>query len=170
MNLATASPLLTAPIGLTIMRLAAPNMVAMLVTTLTAMAEAWFVGHLGTPALAGLALAFPMMLLVSMPSAGAMGGAITGAVARRLGAGDRPGAEALAFHAVLLAVLLAAVCALVFLLGGPPIYGLLGGLVALFPELWANLFSDVESVRAACRTYLRIVGPFFAFFGMALCL
>ncbi|NCV73070.1 MAG: MATE family efflux transporter, partial [Burkholderiaceae bacterium] len=50
------SPLLTAPIGPTIIRLAAPNMISMLVTMATLMAEAWYVGQLGTEALAGLAL------------------------------------------------------------------------------------------------------------------
>jgi Na+-driven multidrug efflux pump len=48
--------------------------------------------------------------------------------------------------------------------------GLVGGVVALLPELSANLFTDSEAVRAACRTYLQIVGPFYAFFGLALCL
>jgi hypothetical protein len=58
-----ASPLLTAPIGSTILRLAAPNMIAMVVTMVTLMAEARFVGQLDTEALAGLALGFPMMML-----------------------------------------------------------------------------------------------------------
>jgi Na+-driven multidrug efflux pump len=48
MTTATASPLLTAPIGPTIVRLAAPNMIAMVVTMVTLMAEAWFVGQFGT--------------------------------------------------------------------------------------------------------------------------
>ena len=141
MTIAAASPLLTAPIGPTIVRMAAPNIAAMLVTTLTAMAEAWYVGQLGTAALAGLALAFPMLMLVNMLSAGAMGGAITGAVARRLGAGDRPGAETLAFHAVLLALLLAGACAVVFLLGGRRIYSLLGGTGQVLEQALA--YSDV---------------------------
>jgi putative MATE family efflux protein len=127
MTAATGSPLLTAPIGPTIIRLAAPNMIAMVVTMVTMMAEAWYVGQLGTEALAGLALGFPMMMLVMMLSAGSFGGTITGAVARRLGAGDRAGAEVLAFHAVLLMLLLAVACSLVFLLGGRSIYSLLGG-------------------------------------------
>jgi putative MATE family efflux protein len=127
MTTPAASPLLTAPIGPTIIRLAAPNMIAMVVTMATLMAEAWYVGQLGTEALAGLALGFPMMMLMMMLSAGSFGGTITGAVARRLGAGDRPGAEVLAFHAVLLMVLLAGACTLVFLLGGRWIYRLLGG-------------------------------------------
>ena len=53
----TGSPLLTAPIGRTIVRLAAPNMIAMVVTMITLIAEGWYVGQLGTTSLAGLALA-----------------------------------------------------------------------------------------------------------------
>jgi putative MATE family efflux protein len=78
-----------------------------------------------------------MMMLVMMLSAGSIGGTITGAVAQRLGAGDRPGAEILAFHAVLLAVLLAAVAALIFLLGGRLIYGAFGGSGAVLEQALA---------------------------------
>ena len=141
MTIAAASPLLTAPIGPTIIRLAAPNMVAMLVTMLTLMAEAWYVGQLGTEALAGLALAFPMMMLVMMLSGGSFGGTITGAVARRLGAGDRLGAESFAFHAVLVIALLAFACSLVFLVGGRWIYRALGGQGAVLEQALA--YSDV---------------------------
>ncbi|NDG50157.1 MAG: MATE family efflux transporter, partial [Rhodospirillales bacterium] len=123
MTIAAGSPLLKSPIGPTIIRLAAPNMIAMVVTMITLVAEAWYVGRLGTTSLAGLALAFPMMMLLMTLSGGSIGGTVTGAVARRLGAGDRPGAEMLAFHALLLAVLLAGACALVFLFGGRWIYG-----------------------------------------------
>lgn len=141
MTTATASPLLTAPLGPTIIRLAAPNMVAMVVTMVTLIAEAWFVGQLGTEALAGLALGFPMMMLAMMLSAGSFGGTITGAVAQRLGAGDRAGAEVLAFHAVLLVLLLAGACTLVFLLGGRWIYSLLGGRGPVLAQALA--YSDV---------------------------
>lgn len=141
MTAAATPALLTAPIGRTIVRLAAPNMAAMVVSMVTMVAEAWFVGRLGTEALAGLALAFPMMMLVMMLSAGSFGGTITGAVARRLGAGDRAGAESLAFHAVLLAAGLAGACALVFLLGGRWIYTLLGGSGAVLEQALA--YSDV---------------------------
>lgn len=135
------SPFLTTPIGPTITRLAAPNMIAMLVTMITLMAEAWYVGQLGTVSLAGLALAFPMMMLTMFLSAGSIGGAITGSIAQRLGAGDRPGAEVLAFHAVVLAVLLAAFSSLVFLIGGTAIYSALGGTDAVLTEALA--YSDV---------------------------
>ena len=48
--------------------------------------------------------------------------------------------------------------------------GLIGITVAIFPGIWTNLFTDVENVRTASRAYLQIVGPFYAFFGLALCL
>lgn len=139
--MAPQSPFLTTPIGPTILRLAAPNMFAMLVTMLTLMAEAWYVSKLGTVSLAGLALAFPMMMLTMFLSAGSIGGAITGSVAQRLGAGDRDGAEVLAFHAVLLAIALAAISTLIFLTGGSLIYGGLGGAGAVLVEALA--YSDV---------------------------
>ncbi|MGB0632452.1 MAG: MATE family efflux transporter, partial [Alphaproteobacteria bacterium] len=135
------SPLLTAPVGPTIIRLAAPNMLAMFVTMVTLMAEAWYVSKLGTVALAGLALAFPMMMLTMFLSAGSIGGAITGSVAQRLGAGDRGGAEVLAFHAVVLAIVLAVLSSVVFLVGGTLIYGALGGKDDVLAEALA--YSDV---------------------------
>jgi len=79
--MAVQSPFLTTPIGPTIVRLAAPNMIAMLVAMVALMAEAWYVGQLGTVSLAGLGLAFPMMMLTMFLSAGSIGGAITGSVA-----------------------------------------------------------------------------------------
>jgi Na+-driven multidrug efflux pump len=99
----------------------------MFVMLATSAAEVWYIGHLGTPALAGLALVFPMFMLTTMLSAGAIGGAIAGAVAQRMGAGDRDGAESLAFHAVLLALGIAAAFSVVFLPGGRAIFAALGG-------------------------------------------
>lgn len=135
------SQLLTAPIGSTLAKLAAPNVIAMFVTLATSMAEAYFVGQLGTASLAGLALAFPMMMLSMMVSAGSMGGAISGAVAQKLGAGDRKAAENIAFHAVLLSVILSVVFSLLFLMGGKAIYSGLGGTGNVLTEALA--YSDL---------------------------
>ena len=133
--------MLTAPIGRTIIGLAAPNVISMIVLLITLVAEAWYIGQMGTVALAGLALVFPMFMLIMMLSAGSVGGAITGVVAQQLGAGNRSGAEVLAFHAVLLAVLLAAICGLIFLTAGGWAYSALGGSGAVLDE--ALLYSDL---------------------------
>lgn len=52
--------------------------------------ETWWVGHLGTDALAGMALVFPGFMMMQMLSGGAMGGGIASAIARALGAGRTP--------------------------------------------------------------------------------
>ena len=102
---ATASPartdeLLHGPILPLLLRFSWPNMVAMLAIALAAMAETAYVGQLGAGALAGMALVFPFVMLQTMLSAGAMGGGVSSAVSRALGAGNAAGANALAVHAL----------------------------------------------------------------------
>src|SRR6187401_77788 len=81
--------LLTAPILPTLLKLALPNAIAMLGTALVAVAETSYIGRLGVEPLAGIALVFPFVMLTQMMSAGAMGGGVSSAVARAIGAGDR---------------------------------------------------------------------------------
>ena len=80
--------MLEAPIGPTLAKLAAPNVLAMFVQAAQIIAEAYFASLLGITALAGLALVFPLVMLSQMLSAGAIGGAITASVARALGGAD----------------------------------------------------------------------------------
>src|ERR1700741_4739535 len=96
--------LLEAPIGLTLLRLALPNVVVMVVQAAIGLIETYFVGKLGTDALAGMALVFPLLMLIQMVSAGAMGGGILSAVARTLGANRGEDANDLVWHAVAIAV------------------------------------------------------------------
>jgi hypothetical protein len=72
-----AQRLLEQPITSTLARLATPNVVSMLASTAIGVAESWYVGRLGTLALAGLALVFPMFMLMNMLAAGAIGGSPT---------------------------------------------------------------------------------------------
>ena len=60
----------------------------------TGLIETYFIGKLGTDALAGVALVFPGVMLMQMMSAGAMGGGVSSAIARALGAGRREDADA----------------------------------------------------------------------------
>ena len=87
--------LLEAPIVPTLLWLAAPNIVVMAVQAIVNAGEAIFVGWLGADALAGVALVFPLIMLMQTMSAGGMGGGIAAAVARALGAGRRAEANAL---------------------------------------------------------------------------
>src|SRR5205823_2285846 len=81
--------LLEAPIAATLLRLAAPNVLVMLVQAAVGLVETYFIGKLGTDALAGVALVFPVVMLMQMMSAGAMGGGIASAIARALGGARR---------------------------------------------------------------------------------
>src|ERR1700680_4715221 len=81
--------LLEAPILPTLLRLAWPNIAVMLVMASTGLIETWWVSRLGTDALAGIALVFPLYMMMQMLSAGAMGGGISSAIARALGGGRR---------------------------------------------------------------------------------
>lgn len=119
--------LLTAPILPMLLKLSAPTTVAMLAVALVAIAETAYVGILGVEALAAMALTFPMIMLMQMVSAGAMGGGVSSAIARALGAGDLARANTLALHAIIIAVVAAALFSAFFWLLGPAIYQLLGG-------------------------------------------
>src|ERR1700730_2004819 len=88
-------PLLQGPIVPTLLRLAAPNFVLTFVQSSIGLIEAYWIGHLGTDALAGVALVFPALMLMQMMSAGAMGGGISSAVARAIGARRHDDANAL---------------------------------------------------------------------------
>lgn len=119
--------LLEAPIGRTLLRLAAPNMVVMVAQAAVGLIETFFVGKLGTDALAGMALVFPVVMLMQMTSAGAMGGGIASSIARALGAGRRDNADALVLHAMVIALGFGAAFSLVLLLGGRWLYTQMGG-------------------------------------------
>jgi putative MATE family efflux protein len=129
-----ANPLLSAPILSTLVRLTLPSAVAMLATALVAIAETSYVGRLGTVPLAAMALVFPMIMLTSMMSAGAMGGGVSSAISRALGGGDVARAQALALHAVLIGLGAGLAFTAFFLTLGPPIYRLLGGQGAALAE------------------------------------
>ena len=96
--------LLEGPIIGTLLRLGAPNMLVMLAQASAGLIETYFVGQLGTDALTGMALVFPLVMLMQMTSAGAVGGGIASAVARALGARRRDDANALVMHAMLIAL------------------------------------------------------------------
>ncbi len=118
--------LLEAPLLGLMLRLAAPNLAVMFAQASTGLIETFFVARLGTDALAGMAVVFPGLMLMQMMSGGAMGGGISSAVARALGAGRRHEADALVLHALVICVGIGAVFTVGLLLGGPALYRLLG--------------------------------------------
>jgi putative MATE family efflux protein len=133
--------LTTGPILPTLLRLALPNVLAMVMMVLVGIAETRYVGLLGTAPLAAMALVFPFVMLVQMMSAGAMGGGVSSAVSRALGAGDAARAQTLALHAVVIGVVAGVMTSAVLLAFGPALYRFLGGSGAVLAE--ATRYSGV---------------------------
>src|SRR6516162_4678511 len=71
--------LLEGPILPTLMRLAAPNVLTLLAF------DGFFLGRIGTNALAGASLAFPWVMMVLQTTNSGMGAGVSSAVARALG-------------------------------------------------------------------------------------
>jgi len=129
--------LLNAPIVPTVLRLAAPGIVLVAFQSAVSITDAFFVGRLGTVPLAGLSLVFPLIMLLQMMSAGAMGGGVASAIARSLGAGNEAAARSLVVHALIIGVALGLVFTLCILAAGPSIYRALGGKDAVLGEALA---------------------------------
>jgi putative MATE family efflux protein len=110
-----------------LLRLAWPTVAVLVVQTLVSVIETYFVGHLGTDALAGVALVFPVLMLMTMMSNGGIGAGVSSATARAIGAGRKRDADALVLHAAVLAIVFGVVFSAGVIGGGRYLYELLGG-------------------------------------------
>ncbi|WP_416899320.1 MAG: MATE family efflux transporter [Minwuia sp.] len=119
--------ILSGPIWPVLARMAAPGIAAMMIMSMMSIVETWFLGRIGTGALASVALVFPVFMLTNMLSAGSVGGVISGATANMTGAGDEGGAEAVLRTGTLMASVCGLAMAGFFWLAGPSFYRLLGG-------------------------------------------
>lgn len=159
-NAAPAShPMLRGAILPTLLRLSIPNMVAMGMAVLVAVAETYYVGRLGTAALAAMALVFPLAMLTQMMSNGAMGSGVSSAISRALGAGDVDKASALAVHAIVIGGVVGVLYALLLVGCGAVFYRWLGGqgeVLALATGFGQVLFSGAVLVWL-CNTLASVV-------------
>ena len=119
--------MLHAPLLPTLFRLATPNVMGLFAMTIVIGYDGYILGRVGADALAGIALVFPLSMLMLQMSAGGIGGATTAAVARALGAGRGEDASRLAQQALLIAAVLALLFMLVMLGGGRAIFAAMGG-------------------------------------------
>jgi MATE family, multidrug efflux pump len=138
--------LLESPIARSLLSLAAPVLVVLALQTFVGVAETYFVSFLGTDALAGVALVFPLFMLMTMMSNGGIGGGVASAVARASGAGRKKDADALAWHAVVLGLALGASFAAAAWAGGPALFRGMGAERATLAS--AVLYSDVLFLAA----------------------
>ncbi|MBS0548773.1 MAG: MATE family efflux transporter [Proteobacteria bacterium] len=119
--------MLEGPIVSTLVRMALPTIGVMIAQTAVGIAETYYVGFLGTDALAGVALVFPIFMLMATTSNGGLGSGVASAVARAIGAGRQQDADALVFHSIVVAIVCGALFTGGILWAGPALYGALGG-------------------------------------------
>ena len=119
--------LLEGPVLSTLLRVATPNVLNLLALAGMITFDGLFLGRLGADALAGVSLAFPWVMLIMHATNGGMGGGVSSAIARALGAGRRDRADALVHHAFILALALAALFSTSMLLGAPFVFRWMGG-------------------------------------------
>ena len=133
--------LLQGPIARSLLGLAWPVLVVLALQTFVGIAETYFVSFLGTDALAGVALVFPLFMLMTMMSNGGIGGGVSSAVARALGAGRSQDAAALAWHGAVVGATFGALFAIGAWVGGPALFRAMGAQGETFSS--AVLYSNV---------------------------
>jgi putative MATE family efflux protein len=148
--------LLEGPIFPTLLRLAAPNVLTLLAFAGVITFDGFFLGRIGTNALAGASLAFPWVMMVLQTTNSGMGVGVSSAVARALGAGRRDRADALVFHAFLLALAVAAIFSTVFLLGAPFLFRWMGGRDQMLTD--ALSYANVALGGAVCICVSNLLG------------
>lgn len=131
------------PILPTLVRLTLPNLIALCSATVVSIAETAYVGSLGVASLGGIALVFPIFMLMQMLSAGAMGGTISGAISRALGGGNMDKAQSLAFCALAIGLALGLTLTVAVISVGPFAYRQLGGTGRVLEE--AIKYSNVAA-------------------------
>ncbi|MDG5497518.1 MATE family efflux transporter [Niveispirillum sp. BGYR6] len=90
-------------------------------------AEIFYIGRLGTSALAGASLVFPFYMLMTTMSAGGLGSGIASAVARAIGAGRTEQVQRIFAHAVLTALAVGLAFTIIMIAAASWLYASLGG-------------------------------------------
>jgi Na+-driven multidrug efflux pump len=139
---------------LEILRVGAPGSLNTLLTNLTVVVLTSLVGPFGGAALAGYGLGARLEYL-QIPIVFGLGSALVTMVGTSVGAGNRARALRVAWAGTAMAAAVTSV---------------IGILAALFPHAWLGLFTTDPDVLAAGSRYLRMVGPFYGFFGAGLAL
>ena len=119
--------LLQGPVTPLLIRMSIPTIAVMLIQGLVSTAEVYFVGRLGSEAIAGVALCYPVLMLMMSMSAAGLGSGVSSAIARAIGGGRQREAEALVFDGLFISVGVGIVFSVVMHFGGPWLYSRMGG-------------------------------------------
>jgi Na+-driven multidrug efflux pump len=123
--------MLEAPILPTLLRLSAPNLFFIVSQAAVSIGETYFVGWLGSDALAAISLVFPVLMLMQTMSGGGIGSGMASAISRALGAGRRDDANALVLVSLLIAACFGAAFSVAILMGGRKLFTAMGGTAAV---------------------------------------
>lgn len=137
-----------------ILKVALPAALSPLLTILIILSLTAMVATFGEAALAGYGIGSRIEFLI-IPLIFGIGAAMTSLVGLSIGAGDVHRAESIGWTGSAFAAGLA---------------GMVGLVLALFPESWIYAFTQDSQTFEAARSYIRTVGPFFAFQGLGLSL
>jgi Na+-driven multidrug efflux pump len=153
--------LVEGPILTTLLKLAAPNFADATARVTFLTLDAYFVSFLGGDALAGVALVFPFFLLMQTMATAAMGGGVSSAVARALGAGKQDDANALVWHGAAIALGMSAAFLIIFAFARPALYSAMGakgkvldGLVYAFMGIGSGLFYASQGLGSVSGSFL----------------
>jgi len=113
----------------------------MAVQILVAVIDVYFIGRLGTDALAAIALVFPFQMLTQNIAFGGIGGSVASSLARALGAARHDDARALVVHTAILAAAFALAFTAFAWTMAPSLYALMGGVGEALQQ--AVLYSNV---------------------------
>lgn len=118
--------LLHGPVTSVLLGLAMPTIGVLVAQTIVGIAETYYVSKLGTDALVGVSVVFPVWMFMTMISAGGLGNGVASAVARALGAGRTGDADDLVLHAVAIAVGMGGIFSLTIWIFGADLFAALG--------------------------------------------
>lgn len=160
---AARQALLSGAIVPTLMRLALPTITVLIAQTAVGIAETFYVSYLGTDALFGVSVVFPMWMLMTMMSAGGIGAGVAAAVARAVGSGRDQDADGHVFHAVFLAALIGLAFTVSVVFFGRAIFaamGATGGALdkAVAYSFWLFLSAAPTWIINLCSSALRGAG------------
>lgn len=148
--------LLEGPVFPTLLRLATPNILNLIAFVAVITFDGFFLGKIGTDALAGASLAFPWIMLILQTTNSGMGAGVSSAIARALGADKRERADELTFHAFLLALALGGFFSTMMALAAPSLFGWMGGRDKMLMD--ALSYADAAFGGAVCITVLNLLG------------
>lgn len=148
----------TAPIGRAIAMLAVPMMLEMVMESVFAVADVFWVAHLGADAVATVGLTESMLTLVYAVAMGVSIGAMA-LVARRIGERDREAAGLAAVQAIVLAVVISATIGVIGARSAPALLSLMGGSSAVIAQ--GSMFTRIMLGGNASVMLLFVINAIF---------